>query len=270
MICDAIEEVRDLYVLGALATDEEDEVEEHISECRACAALVAESWQAAQLLRRAVAMRDPDPNTLATLQETLTHEQQENDEAKIKVLPPRPRRRIHIPRESVRWAAAMAVVPLLATVWIGSQLVILQNHVAATERTLEQTWQNGMRAADVMGKAIEHGGRMAALVGTQEAPTAAGTFYYMPGDREGVLIVSGLPKLHAGDVYQLWLLAGAESLNGGTFHSESDGSGLMVVKAPIPLVSVQGLRITSETHGGNASPAGKRYLWANLERPRPS
>lgn len=90
----------------------------------------------------------------------------------------------------------------------------------------------------------------------------------MPGERAGVLMVSGLPKLNKGEVYQLWLLSGSETVNGGTFYCEPDGSGMLVVKAPMPLLSVEGLRITVEPHGGSASPAGDRYMWGRMEKPR--
>jgi anti-sigma factor RsiW len=267
MICAEVEELRDLYVLGALSAPEADGVEEHLQSCRACTERVAQSWQAAQLLRQAVVQRSPEDRARAGLLDAIAHEQEQDElEQKIKVLPLRPRRDFHIPWRSVRWAAAAAVGPLLVSGWLAAQVVALQGQVAATERAREQSFQTAQHAADVLGKAVEHGGRMVALVGTEMAPTASGTLYYTPDDRDAVLTVSGLPKLNKGEVYQLWLLAGPDSMNGGTFYCEPDGTGMLVVKAPMPLTSVQGFRITNEPHGGNTAPAGNRYLWGNMER----
>lgn len=269
MNCNDVEEVRDLYVLGALSAEEADGVEEHLATCRECSQRVAQSWEAAQLLRRVVRQRQPDASVRVGLLDAIAREQEEEADGKIKVLTALPRREFHFPWRSVRWAAAAAVVPLLVSGWLAAQVVALQGQVSTSERTLEQTRQTSQHAADVLGKAVEHSGKMAALVGTDEAPTATGTLYYMPEERDAVLIVSGMPKLK-GEVYQLWLLSGGESMSGGTFYCDPDGSGMLVVKAPMPLTGVQGLRITSEPHGGNTAPVGKRYLWANMERPRPS
>lgn len=278
MICSDVEELRDLYVLGALSTAEADGVEEHLATCDECTARVAQSWEAAQLLRRAVGQREPDLGVRAGLLDAIAREQEEEPEEKIKVLPPRltwgtqrrPWRELHFPWRSARWAAAAAVVPLIVSGWLASQVVALQAQVAAAERAREQVLHTGRQATEVLGKAVEGGGRMVALMGTEMAPTATGTLYYKPGDREAVLTVSGLPRLNPGEVYQLWLVAGSDSMNGGTFSSEPDGTGMLVLRTPMPWTSVQGFRITSEPHGGNTTPSDKRYLWGNLDRPRPT
>jgi anti-sigma-K factor RskA len=266
MNCAEVEDLRDLFVLGTLTADEADAVEEHLIDCRECRSRIDESWQAAQVLRRAVGQHDPSPAVRAALFEAIGRELEE--ERKITLLPARAPRRVHVPWRAARAAAIAASVPLLVSGWLVVQVLNLQNQVATAERARTQTLQTGFTAMEVLGKAVEHGGGMASLRGTDMAPTASGTFYFMPGEREAVLMVSGLPKLTKGQVYQLWLVHGDETMTGGTFYCEPDGSGMLVVKAPMPVTAVDALRITAEPHGGSAAPAGDRYLWGTMEKPR--
>lgn len=265
LTCAEVDDLRDLYVLGALGADEADAVEEHLSGCPNCTRKVSASWEAAQLLRRAVGSREPDPAVRASLLDAIASEQEEDDQ-KIKILVPPPRRRLHVPWDNVRWAAAAAAVPLLISGWLATQVFALRGEIGNTERVLAQTQQTGFQAADVLGKAVEHGGAMVAMIGTEQAPTATGSLYYVPGDRQGVLMVSGLPKLNRGEVYQLWLVSGQENMSGGTFYCDADGNGMLVVKAPMALTSVDALRITVEPRGGSASPAGMRYMWGRTQQ----
>ena len=257
MNCAEVEQLRDLFVLGALESDEAEAVEEHVSECADCTARIAISWQAVQLLRLTVPTRQPEPTGRRHLREALG--------------PEAPRAIAH--RAPTFWrswrplqmAAIVAVLPLLSSLWLASQVLALQQQMQANQVALERSWQTGQHATEVMGKAIEHGGAVTTLIGTEMAPAASGSFYYMPGDRDAVLVVAGLPKPEPGHVYQLWLVSGQERMNGGTFYLEDDGAGMLVVKSPAPLANVQSLGITVEPRGGSTTPAGRRYMWGTIK-----
>ncbi|MBI4213883.1 MAG: anti-sigma factor [Chloroflexi bacterium] len=262
MNCPEIEELRDLYVLGALTSDEAEAVEEHVSDCQDCRARIAVSWRAAQMLRQAVPERQPHPTRRRLLKEALDGESGSE--------PPLARPPGRSPAFFPTWrplqlAAAVALVPLVASVWLSTQVLGLQRELQQNRTALERSWEIGQHAAEILGKAIEQGGAMTSLVGTEMAPAASGSFYYMPGDRDAVLVVSGLPQLEPGKVYQLWLQADQERVSGGTFYLEDDGAGMLVVKSPMPLASVQTLGITIEPRGGSTSPAGSRYMWGTLK-----
>ncbi|MSQ23246.1 MAG: hypothetical protein EXR58_01645 [Chloroflexi bacterium] len=259
MICADVEELRDLYVLGALSTEEGDAVEEHVSECADCTRRIAISWRAAQLLRQAVPGRLPAPTARRQLFDALGRDQSLVDFSAV----PRSTRPTS-PWRNLQLAAAIAVAPLIACVWLASQVLALQGQVHSTQTALERSWQTGQHAAEVMGKAIERGGAMTSLIGTEMAPTAAGSLYYMPGDKEAVLVVTGLPPLQPGQVYQVWLNSGRERVSGGTFYLEEDGASMFVVKAPTPLAGIQSLGITNEPRGGSLNPAGQRYMWGEM------
>ncbi len=262
MNCAEVEDLRDLYVLGALPPDEADEVEDHVSSCEECTVRIATSWQSAQLLRHAVPGRQPAPTGRRLLLDSLDSE----PSPRALAAPAAVRR----PAGSRYWkpvqlAAAFALIPLIASVWLSAQVLGLQRELQSNRVALERSWQTGQHAAGILGRAVEHGGAMTSLVGTEMAPAASGAFYYMPGDRDAVLVVNGLPQLEPGKVYQLWLVSDQERMSGGTFYLEDDGAGMLVVSAPAPMNKVQSLGITIEPRGGSTVPAGSRFMWGTLK-----
>jgi hypothetical protein len=96
------------------------------------------------------------------------------------------------------------------------------------------------------------------------APGATGMLYYRPGENEGVIVVNGLPESPPGMVYRCWLWRGEERMNGGTLYRENDGRGMVVVKAPMPLRSMDVMRIVREPQDGSTEPRGQPYLWVRL------
>lgn len=297
MNCADVEELRDLYALGALGPEEAEGVEEHMAGCAECSQRIAGSWRAAQLLRHAVPAREPRASARLRMIDAAVRDPTESA-ASIPVTglgfggdsrvsaaplaaapgrvtpsaaaPGRPRLRFSGGWGNLRWAAATALVPLLVSAWLANQVVVLQGQVQRNERALVQSWQNAQHAAEVMGKAIEGDGTMATLTGTEMAPTANGTLYYLPGERDSVLVVAGLPQLEPGRVYQLWLVReDEERRSGGTFYLEEDGRGMLVVKSPWNMRVVRSVRVTNEPRGGSAEPQGKGYMWANLEGASP-
>lgn len=261
MNCAEVEELRDLYVLGALTSQEADDVEEHVSDCPDCTARIARSWQGAQLLRQAVPERQPAASSRRLLREAL------ENEPSTRVRPPDAGGRPGFWQSwrPLQLAAVVAFLPLAASVWLSTQVLTLQRDLQSNRVALVNSWQTGQHAADVLGKAIERGGTLTSLAGTEMAPAASGRFYYMPDERDGVLVVNGLPRLDPGQVYQLWLVSDQGRASGGTFYLEDDGAGMLVVTSPMTLGSVQSLGITIEPRGGSPSPAGSRYMWGTLK-----
>jgi len=164
---------------------------------------------------------------------------------------------------SLRWATA-AAMPLVLVAWLAVQLADTQHQLDANQKQLQSVWETSQAATQVMAHAVAASGKMVALQGTDMAPMASGRLYYMPGDPQAVLVVSGLPPLPEGQVYQLWLHKGEEQLNGGALQIEPDGRGMLVVNSGEPLYSYQDCIITSEPRGGSTAPLGRHYLWGRV------
>jgi anti-sigma factor RsiW len=84
------------------------------------------------------------------------------------------------------------------------------------------------------------------LRGTGEAPAAAGTMFMRPGDRDAVVLVSGLPPLESGQSYQFWLASGPLQYNAGVLTLADDGSAYLLVRAPVEVNRFGQVMVTVE------------------------
>jgi hypothetical protein len=165
-----------------------------------------------------------------------------------------------------RVATVAALALLVLSGWLGLRNAELDAEVRAARTDLRATRdelrrvQEYERAIVIMQQAVQDGGAMVRVDGTENAPGARGVVYAPPQGRQGVLAVSGLPH-HAGEGYQLWLIRGDTRLNGGYFEPQPDGKCLVVVEAPMPLGEFDAFGITNEQRGGSPAPQGKRYMW---------
>jgi anti-sigma factor RsiW len=270
MTCAEVEELVELYVIGALPAEEAREVAAHLDGCPGCRALERNAIEVAQVLRLASDQIDPSPNLRSRLMAAVRQ-----GEAAAPVAVPaaagasggwRALRSWLWPGLPLPVAAVAAALPLLLSGWLGLQVMSLQSAVRSTESALVNSWQTSQDAAEILGKAVERGGSTARLQGMEMSPSASGMLYYIPADTEGVLVVSGLPEIPRGKVFQCWLMSGERRLSGGTFYRESDGRALLVVRSPVPLDSVDTVGVTEEPHGGSVEPGASRFVWGRLRR----
>ena len=251
MTCAEVEEVRDLYVLGALTRDIAEDVEVHLADCGECREQVRAAWAVAQLIRVSVPQIEPSDTLRDRIIKAAAGEPTR--------LQPRERWRIGV------WGGALAAaLPLAAAVWLGWQMVALRQQIDANELALRQSWHEARAVAELLGRGIQSGSAMARVEGTDMAPSASGMFYYGPTATEGVLVVHGLPELPRDQVYQLWLVRGGNRMNGGTFVLEEGGKGLLLVRAPMPLGSLDWIGVSMEPSGGSAAPQGASYMRARI------
>lgn len=101
------------------------------------------------------------------------------------------------------------------------------------------------------------------LLATAEARSATGTMYMRPGDKNAVVLVSGLPPLQPNQSYQFWLARqGAPlQLNAGILAVGTDGVGRLLVNAPLEVDAFNRVMVTLE-QGTNrtAQPADTTVL----------
>jgi len=269
MTCAEVEELIELYVIGALPVEEASEVSTHLGRCVGCRETAEHALEVAQVLRLGVDQLDPSA-ALRTRLLARVRERAEPATAGVVTLRPSTPWRALLdwlsPAYPFRVAAAFAVVPLLVSGWLGFQVVLLRSEMRSAETALVSSWETSQNAAEIMGKAIERGGAMASLQGTEMAPSASGTLYYAASEREAVLVVRGLPKLSDGKVYQCWLTSGERRVSAGTLYRESDGRAMLVIKSPMPIAAVEAVNVTGEPHGGSTEPGGDRYMWGRLRR----
>ncbi len=84
-------------------------------------------------------------------------------------------------------------------------------------------------------------------------------------DRDwGLLVALSMPPLEKGEVYQLWLMYGGQSFDGGTFTVDETGYGQLSLRLSEPLGAYQWARITVEPVGGSPKPTNSPLLFGSV------
>jgi anti-sigma-K factor RskA len=104
----------------------------------------------------------------------------------------------------------------------------------------------------------------ALLAGTGDARDAYGTVVLDPVDREGVVAVTGLPRLPGASQYQLWLIRGAERRSGGVFSVDQGGYGSLLLMVPEDFMDFSGFGVSVEPAGGSPAPTGPKVMTGAL------
>jgi anti-sigma-K factor RskA len=121
----------------------------------------------------------------------------------------------------------------------------------------------GLIAAGLAGYAVRGGGegaRTVAVEGLGAADRASGTLV-RHGD-EGMLRVSGLPRLPRGEVYEVWLHRNGRVIASTVFVARGDGTATAAI--PARLEDSDSVVVTREPSGGTRRPTGAPMLTARL------
>jgi anti-sigma-K factor RskA len=217
--------IRDLvpgYALGCLDPEDERAVSMHLPRCATCRAeLEAYARVTDQLAMAAPAVEPP-----AGLELRLVRE-----------IGARRKPRLAAWRPALAAVAAMFAVALVA----GN---VLQ-------------WKGVIRRPGAMAPTAL---LTATLSGTGDARDAFGTVVLEPGNREGVLAVTGLPMLDPAQQYQVWLIRGKERRSAGVFSVNEEGYGSLVLAVPADFRDFRNLGISIEPAGGSPAPTGARVM----------
>lgn len=100
-----------------------------------------------------------------------------------------------------------------------------------------------------------------------ESPGGSGALLATPDDAQAALVVSGLPPLPEGMVYQLWIVRDEQRTSGGTFVVGPRGEGTLLVTLPAPLASIDRVGVTLEPAGGSPAPTSGRVIGGSLVLP---
>jgi len=224
------------YALGALETGEHARVDEHVATCASCASRLAEYRRLAGALPLALAPITPPSD----LWDAIRSEARQRR--------PRVRMRSAIGTRWLRvapWVAAAAVAA-----WLVTWNVRLQSELAQ--------YAQGPQVE----KLARRPARLVILSGAAQSQASARIFAAVDG-QSGHMAISGLPRLAAERVYQLWFLPKAgPPLTAATFTVDVDGRAWVVIKVPADLDDTRSLIVTEEAAPGNRAPTGPSLLEA--------
>ncbi len=252
-----VDDVIDLYVLGALEPGEQRAVDGHLEECARCGALLDERRRLVALLAWTPDQRDPPPGLEQKVRGRIDSlERQARGEI-------RPRWQALSLQSwwrpgSSLWSG-LAVAGLALALLLGGWNVMLQRrlNMLSAQVAQQQELVDVLRAPGV---------RLVAMVPQPAAPGAHGTLIFNPDSTDAYLVAAGLPRLANDKVYQLWLTEVEERTTGGLFRPDERGAASLPIRSPEPLEHYTGCGITIEPAGGSPRPTGERVLRSEVGR----
>lgn len=102
------------------------------------------------------------------------------------------------------------------------------------------------------------------LPGTAETPNASGRLVLNPNQGEALLLVSGLPPLPEGQVYQVLLIYDTGHNTADTFRVDTTGDSVLLVHSDEPLGNFTAVGISIEPEGGSPQRTGEIIILGEL------
>ncbi len=225
-----IDELVDAYVLGALDVTEVAEVEEHLTTCAQCRALVDAAQRVNTLLLYAPPPVLPPPGLRSRVINRVRQEAAQSRTAEISR--PRAATSEEPPRQNlIHWLRSLTRPRASDPVLTGLARLLADPGCAIWEMT-----------------------------GTEASPSAHARFIATRQGSEGVLMANGLTPLSPDRAYQVWLLQDGTPIPNVVFQPNADGSGRVLVRAPTQLANFGAIAITPEPAIGSPAPTGAIML----------
>ncbi len=258
-----VDDLIDLYALGALEPDEQAIVDAHLEQCPLCRARLDDAQQVVLLLGWTPDQYDPPPElrerTLRRIQQVQRREGS-----------PKPRwwQRLHafLPQATSGLRLATAALVLVALL-LGVRLMQLQQQLGALQaRLADQEQEITMLRAQLaeQQRVVEvlrsPDARLVSMIAQPDAPPARGQMLMSPNSSEAYLVAEALSPLPQDRTYQLWLIADDQPTSVGIFRPNEQGIATVAVQAPRPLDHYQGAGITIEPAGGSSQPTTEPVL----------
>ena len=248
------------YLLRALEPDMVGAVAEHLSTCPHCQAEHDAHADILDRLAQAVPQQEPPADLLARV--LATAEGESLPATVVTPLLPSGHRRGWRGARMLLLTAANVVLCLGVGWWtwaVQQQTALVQQQWQAVQRQLAMQQQTFtlLTAPDA---------RPVPLQSDHAESQARGILVLQPAAPNAALIVHGLPPLHQGRAYQLWLLWGDRQRdNGGVFSVDAQGFALLRITAPRPFMSYQRVGITEEPASGSPGPTSPRVIGGTLQ-----
>jgi len=244
------EEELDLYALGALDSEEAQELESHLEVCPECSRKFAEARGRVALLALAAPPQDAPSRVKERLLKQIASRGAGHRPARLTVF--------------WQWAApALAALSLVLAVWAVA-LRTENNELARQVRELQATQQTMKaelsRASTVLELLTAPDTTKVTLVAGEAHPAPQGKVFYHP--RRGLLFyAANLPALPSGKTYQLWLVpTHGNPISAGIFQTDAHGNGEVLLPQLPAEVAAKAFAVTVEPAGGVPQPTGPKVL----------
>ncbi len=247
MKCEQVRDEIPLYVLGALDAETAGRVREHVRTCDACREELASYSEIPYALNLAV----PDE----PLPRGFTTRLLERVEPASRVAAPVPiarRRSWWLPWAVAAACLALAVALGVNTWRVNAELAQIHDELYA-QRDYDAQMSALMSRPDIVPVVLQ-----------SSRARVRGKVYLAPDRSAAVLMVSNLPRLRKGQVYELWLNAPAHRVAVTTFVPLENGSMRFYLSPPDGLKPYKSIGITVEPAGGSPAPTSPRVVGGEL------
>lgn len=244
------EEDLDLYALGALDSEEAEELASHLEACSECTQKLEEAHARVALLALAAPPQEPPRRLKARLLKQIAGRNAGQRPARFRVL----------------WQRAAPALTALSLVLAGWAVVLRtqNNELYRQVRELQGEQQTARaeltRARAVLELLTAPDTTRVTLVAGEARPVPQGKVFYHP--QKGLLFyAANLPVLPSGKTYQLWLVpTQGNPISAGIFQTDPHGNG-EVLLPPLPAgVAAKAFAVTVEPAGGVPQPTGPKVL----------
>ncbi len=239
---DHVDDLIDLYALGALEPDEQGAVDEHLDTCGRCRTQLARAKELVLMLAWTPDQHDPPPMLRGRLMRRVQQLQRlDGDQPQRwwqRFLPDMRQRSAQVAFGLSMALAALLLITSLRTSTLQREITVLRSQLRD-----QQVIVDALRSPDT---------RLVSL--TQESGASQARLLLDPNGQRGYLVTSELEQLPGNQTYQLWLLDGQTPVSAGMFEIDEQGVGRAVVEANQPLREYQGIGISIEPVGGSSQP----------------
>lgn len=259
MSCEQLRDLLPLHLLDLLDDRERAGVSEHLEAgCPRCAAELAASRQALDLLPLALPPEEPSPVARARLLAAARRRQAPGA---------RPGARIWL-----RTAAAIGVAGLAAALVTGTAvggryraaLAELEGELERQGEELASLREQIRQARESILLVSSPAVTVIDLAGQGPRAGSSARVFWDRGRERWRLFAANLTPAGAGKTYQLWLITPTVKLSAGTFDPAADGEASGQVEVPPDAGPVLAAAVTDEPAGGSPQPTGTILLLGKL------
>lgn len=255
-----VDELIDLYALGALEPGEQSAVDEHLDECARCRVQMDEAKRLVLMLAWTPDQHEPPPDLQHKVLRRVEQLQRTQGRAPQKWWQNIDLRQWFRMPQPALGLAALALVLVLG---LGGRTIQLQRQTAQQQQQLSQFQAQLAEQQPIAELLSVPGTRLVTLTAQDDPNEVQGYLLLKPDARTAFVSTAALAPLPADKTYQLWLIdEQPESV--GLFGTDPQGVGRIAVEADRPLSEYQLIGITIEPAGGSAQPTTQPIVLTNL------
>ena len=256
-----IEQLFAFYALGSLTATERSQVEAYIASNPDAKERLEEMIRTASALAYGAAPLEPSPVVKDQLMARI------REDARTRFAPAAQTRSRQVPARAYggRLAYAVAVLSLLIAAGVGIWGLNVRKEVARLQTEVAVLEQEVQSQRTVLAQLTSPQAHAYAIAGTDFQPQAQGQLIADPNTGSGVLVISGLKPLPAGNTYEFWLIKDKTAVPAGLFKANEGGVTVLQVTQNLNANPFNAIGVSVEPAGGSQQPTGDIVMLGKVQ-----